>query len=58
MKQLTFNQRDEQLLDRRDMRRSLIQRRESSKSQTRQLEIDVAIGKVERQIRELLGNTQ
>ena len=50
---LTQKQKDEQLKDRRDYRRSLICRRNASESRMRQLEIDEKIAIVEDQIREL-----
>lgn len=50
---LNSGQRHEQLKDRRDMRRALIERKASSRSETRRADIDEKIAVVESQIRVL-----
>lgn len=47
--------RNEQLKDRRDLRRSLIERRNGSKSESSRSDLDRKIAEVEQQIRVLSG---
>lgn len=47
--------RTEQLKDRRDLRRALIERRNASRSEIRRADIDARIAQIEEQIKVLAG---